>query len=127
MLSCLIVLLVVWSNVVATYPLQQHLGFGPVIPQNLKLIVNIKPIVDGADDEQEPLSRGANAAFHHEPKGPKQDQDSPARDPKLVDSKKPIPLPPLEEWPNLPDKELRELVHTLFLRSKLKPEDLKKP
>jgi len=96
------------------------------MPQNLKLIVNIKPIADGADDEQEPLSRfrGANAESYHKPMGSKQDQDSPARDPKLVDRK--FPLPPLKEWPNLPDKELRELVRTIFLLSNLKPADLRK-
>merc|ERR1711962_1614226 len=99
-------------------------GFGPFMPQSLKLIVNIKPIADGADDELEPLSRGANAESYHKPMGSKQDQDSPARDPKLVDRK--FPLPPLKEWPNLPDKELRELVRTIFLRSNLKPVDLKK-
>jgi len=99
-------------------------GFSPAMPQSLKLIVNIKPIADGADDEQEPLSRGANAELYQKPMGLKQDQDSPARDPKLVDRK--FPLPPLEEWPNLPDEELRELVRTIFLLSNLKPEDLKK-
>jgi len=101
-------------------------GFGPFMPQNLKLIVNIKPIADGADDEPEPLSRfrGTHAESYHEPMGSKQDEDSPARDPKLVDRK--FPLPPLEEWPNLPDEELRELVRTIFLLSNLKPEDLKK-
>jgi len=96
------------------------------MPQNLKLIVNIKPIADGADDEQEPLSRGANAELYQKPMGLKQDQDSPASNPELVDRKKSFPLPPLEEWPNLPDEELRELVRTIFLRSNLKPEDLKK-
>jgi len=99
-------------------------GFGPAMPQNLKLIVNIKPIADGADDELEPLSRGANAELYQKPMGSKQVKDSPARDPKLVDRK--FPLPPLEEWPNLPDEELRELVRTIFLLSNLKPEDLKK-
>merc|ERR1711962_850601 len=101
-------------------------GFGPFMPQSLKLIVNIKPIADGADDEPEPLSRGPNAELYHKPMGSKQDQDSPASNPELVDRKKSFPLPPLKEWPNLPDEELRELVRTIFFLSNLKPEDLKK-
>merc|ERR1711962_1752805 len=101
-------------------------GFGPAMPQSHKLIVDIKPIADGVDDEQEPLSRGANAELYQKPMGLKQDQDSPASNPELVDRKKSFPLPPLKEWPNLPDEELRELVRTIFLRSNLKPEDLKK-
>ena len=35
-------------------------------------------------------------------------------------------LPPLEEWPQLPDKELRHLVHTLFMQHNLKSEEVKK-
>merc|ERR1711951_80868 len=37
-----------------------------------------------------------------------------------------VSLPPLQVWPQLPDEALRNLVHTLFVRHNLKPEDVKK-